>query len=133
MKTLHLNLKREWFDMILSSVKEEEYREIKPHWCSQLIVKNSMYQTSDYWKGFLGRTVDNKIVYKISDLDYFNSTFSFKKFDTITFSNGYAKNRDQFVIELEGIHIGGGVIDWGGKVNTDYFVLRLGKIISKNF
>lgn len=32
MKTLHLTLKKEWFDMILSGDKFEEYREIKPYW-----------------------------------------------------------------------------------------------------
>lgn len=30
MKTLHLVLKKRWFDMILSGEKKEEYREIKP-------------------------------------------------------------------------------------------------------
>lgn len=29
---LHLNLKSVWFDMILSGLKKEEYREIKPYW-----------------------------------------------------------------------------------------------------
>ena len=28
MKTLHLNLKKQWFDMILSGEKKEEYREL---------------------------------------------------------------------------------------------------------
>ena len=29
---LKLTLKKEWFDMILSGKKTEEYREIKPYW-----------------------------------------------------------------------------------------------------
>jgi len=33
---LHLTLKREWFDMIASGVKKEEYREIKEYWDSRL-------------------------------------------------------------------------------------------------
>jgi len=32
MHTLHLTLKRRWYDMIESGVKREEYREIKPYW-----------------------------------------------------------------------------------------------------
>lgn len=32
MKTLHLNLKKEWFDMILSGEKKEEYRELTDYW-----------------------------------------------------------------------------------------------------
>ncbi|HET8736229.1 MAG TPA: ASCH domain-containing protein, partial [Pricia sp.] len=37
MKTLHLNLKKKWFDMILSGEKKEEYREIKEYWIGRLI------------------------------------------------------------------------------------------------
>lgn len=36
MKILHLNLKREWFDLILSGEKKEEYREIKSFWIKRL-------------------------------------------------------------------------------------------------
>lgn len=36
MKTLHLTLKKKWFDMILSGEKKEEYREIKPYWIQRL-------------------------------------------------------------------------------------------------
>lgn len=32
MKTLCLPLKKEWYKMIESGVKTEEYREIKPYW-----------------------------------------------------------------------------------------------------
>lgn len=35
-KTLHLTLKKKWFDMILSGEKQEEYREIKPYWGKRL-------------------------------------------------------------------------------------------------
>lgn len=36
MATLHLNLKKKWFDMILSGEKKEEYRELKPYWAERL-------------------------------------------------------------------------------------------------
>lgn len=36
MKILHLKLKKKWFDMIVSGVKKEEYREIKPYWDKRL-------------------------------------------------------------------------------------------------
>lgn len=35
-KTLHLTLKKKWFDMILSGEKKEEYREIKDYWDNRL-------------------------------------------------------------------------------------------------
>ena len=36
-KTLHLTIKKKWFDMILSEVKTEEYRDIKPYYNIRLI------------------------------------------------------------------------------------------------
>ena len=35
-KVLHLTLKKQWFDMIASGVKKEEYREEKPYWHKRL-------------------------------------------------------------------------------------------------
>lgn len=35
--TLHLVLKRKWYDMIASGEKTEEYREIKPYWSNRLM------------------------------------------------------------------------------------------------
>lgn len=35
-KILHLTLKKQWFDMIASGVKREEYRELKPYWHKRL-------------------------------------------------------------------------------------------------
>ncbi len=38
-RTLKLTLTRQWFDMILSGEKKEEYREIKPHWIKILMTR----------------------------------------------------------------------------------------------
>lgn len=35
-KILYLTLKKQWFDLISSGVKNEEYREIKPYWIKRL-------------------------------------------------------------------------------------------------
>lgn len=35
--TLHLSLKKRWFDMIASGEKREEYRELSPFWIKRLI------------------------------------------------------------------------------------------------
>jgi hypothetical protein len=40
MKVLHLTLKKQWFDMIYSGVKREEYREMKPYWHKRLLNKH---------------------------------------------------------------------------------------------
>lgn len=39
MKTLHLTLKKKWFDLILSGEKTIEYREMKPFWEKRLVGK----------------------------------------------------------------------------------------------
>ena len=36
MRILHLTLKREWFELIASGDKTEEYRERKPYWMARL-------------------------------------------------------------------------------------------------
>ena len=38
-KTLHMTLNKKWFDLILSGIKKEEYREIKPYWVKRIIDK----------------------------------------------------------------------------------------------
>ena len=98
-KTLHLNLKRKWFDLIKSGEKKEEYRERK-----------------EYWNIRLG----------MSDLIEYPELY---EFDSVTFSNGYAKNRDQFKIELKEISIGEGNPDWGAIPGKKYFVLELGEVL----
>jgi hypothetical protein len=35
-KILHLTLKKQWFDLIASGTKKEEYREMKPYWHKRL-------------------------------------------------------------------------------------------------
>jgi hypothetical protein len=116
MKTLHLNLKKKWFDMILSGEKKEEYREIKDYWIKQLVY--CIWSEDDYEMSHaerLKRCYDDKI--------------TFNNFDSITFSNGYTKKRHQFEIELKSIEIGTGKYIWGAIPNKRYFVLHLGEII----
>jgi len=36
MNILYLTLKKQWFDLILSGEKVEEYREVKPYWSHRL-------------------------------------------------------------------------------------------------
>ena len=136
-KTLHLNLKRVWFDMIKSGEKKEEYRNTRPYWASRLINKSDNYVTIDFWKGFLGRYIEKngKVSHEYGfkdqgSIDYILAKCKgFKEYDTITFSNGYAKDRDQFEIELKGISIKEGNPDWGAEPGKKYFVLELGNLI----
>jgi len=48
--TLHLTLKKKWFDMIFSGEKKEEYRDIKPYYNLRLIGKE--YDTVVFRNGY---------------------------------------------------------------------------------
>ncbi len=97
-ETIHLNLKREWFDMIASGVKKEEYRDV-----------------NDYWTKRIGKFYIKSITPS-----------------TITFSNGYAKERKQMIVELLSVDMDVGREEWGANGRMQ-FVLKLGKILKKNF
>lgn len=125
MKTLHLNLHRKWFDMVLSGEKKEEYRDITKYWARRFCYRIPTPT------GYL--SCINQILNK--DMEGCERWVAkgipmFKEFDTITFSNGYAKDRDQFVIELKYISIRKGLPEWGAEKDKVYFVLHLGEIIN---
>lgn len=55
MKILHLPLKKEWYEMIESGVKTEEYRVGKLYWCKRLVGKNFTHVKFSY--GYTKRTM----------------------------------------------------------------------------
>jgi hypothetical protein len=118
--------------MILSGEKTEEYRDIKPHWENQFLFRICFPPSFTPSCGFMSAS---------KDLHQGNYDFKgwkevtggapvFNNFDTITFSNGYAKDRDQFIIECKGIEVRQGNPDWGAEDGTNYFVIKLGKVIT---
>lgn len=100
---LHLNLKSQWFNMILSGEKKEEYREQKLYW------------NRIFYSGLKAICIKD-IYYKPEDV-------------IICFSNGYAKNRRQFYIKCNGLKSGFGLEKWGAAKDEVYYVLKLGNII----
>lgn len=57
-KILDLPLKKEWFNMIESGEKHEEYREIKPYWVKRLLGKNQHHFTHVRFRyGYTKRTM----------------------------------------------------------------------------
>ncbi len=93
--------------MIASGEKTEEYRAMSKH-----------------WKNYFG-SVDNRIKLK-------GKTYSPEEIN-ICFSNGYAKDRRQMVIELIGVWKCQGREEWGAEHGVYYYALFLGKILEKNF
>ena len=127
MKTLHLNLKKKWFDLILSGDKKEEYREIgrdNEYWENKLLQCHKDLGTPQS-KSQCKKMQCQRCIFE-------SNGGEFQEYDTIIFSNGYSKNRPQFVVELKGITVKYGLEKWGARKNTLYFVLHLGKITSSN-
>jgi hypothetical protein len=117
MKTLHLTLKKKWFDMILSGEKKEEYREIKVYWVKRLI--------GNIW------TSKEDFEYWLNNLpEYATLQHVLNNYDTITFKNGYSKNAPEMVVRLKKITVEYGVEKWGAIPDTNYFVFQLGEILS---
>ena len=59
LKTLHLVLKRKWWDMIASGVKTEEYREYKPYYVGRFIVND--YSLVTFHLGYTNKIMIFKI------------------------------------------------------------------------
>lgn len=114
MKTLHLPLKKEWYEMIESGVKTEEYREIKPYWINRLRDKSF--------------TCADKACYHCDcELSCFLKECKFERFEQVIFFYGYTKRTMTF--EIESITIGKGKPEWGAPVDEDVFIIKLGKRI----
>ena len=96
MNTLTFSLNRQWFNMIKSGEKKEEYRE-----------------KSEYWQRRLYRSMD------ANDAE-------FKQFDRLVFTLSYPKAGDterRLVFKNPRIRIGTGRPEWGAEPGKNYFVI----------
>ena len=83
MKILHLTLKGQWFDMIASEGKPEEYREIKDYWIKRL---RKPYQ---------------------------GTPGEYREYDAVSFRHGYSKESRVMLLEFKGTRNGIGNKAWG--------------------
>lgn len=99
-KTLFLPLKKEWYEMIESGIKTEEYREIKPYWVKRLVTADINDPTIDWskWESY--------------------------RFRCVKFSYGYTKRTMTF--KCKGIRIGKGRPEWGAP-DKEVFIIELGE------
>lgn len=96
-ETLHLPLKKQWFDMIKSGEKKEEYRELSEYWESRIY--NTPYPPM--------------------------KVYGFVEFSLGYPKKGDSERRMTF--ELKDITIGEGKPEWGAEKGKRYFVLKLGR------
>lgn len=101
MKILHLVLKGKWYDMILSDIKKEEYREIKPFWIKRLC--------EDWLLTDVARLVSVMVVMNAEK--EVNGAYSFKSYSHVCFHRGYTS--ESMIIEIKDISIGIGNKDLG--------------------
>lgn len=119
---LHLPLKAEWYNLIESGIKKEEYREIKPYWIKRLLeVINTDY--TEY------------IPIDKASIDFYNQnhkylniatkskSIKFKDYNKVKFTYGYTKKSMTF--EIINITIGKGKIEWGA-MDDLLFIIKLG-------
>jgi len=105
---LNLTLKKQWYDMIRSGDKLEEYREIKPYWITRLV-----------FSGFYMHPMNGCV--EVKD----GMWHPVKDFDFVMFRNGYAKDAPYMLREIESIEVGEGRTEWGAEEGKKYFVIKL--------
>lgn len=107
---LTLPIKKNWFDMILSGEKKEEYREIKPYWENRFvkIFGEKAFYPRPSWVS------DESVIPTVK----------------IMFRNGYSKNSPSFVAKCT-LSIGTGKEEWGAEKGKEYFILTIKEIIGK--
>ncbi len=129
MKVLKLQLKKKWFDMILSGEKTEEYREIKDYWIRRLIQNNEEmeFQVWDEMCTDLKSPLSHHN--SLQELmKYFN--LQYKSYDAIEFTNGYAVKSPRVTLGFGGVDIGIGHFKWGAP-DFEVFKITIGKEISR--
>ena len=113
MKTLTLSLKKQWFDMIKSGEKKEEYREIKDHYF------HTLYNYAEMQK-FFGIPPQP---YYFDRPQVFHTKQFQKHFDLLTLRNGYRADSPKVTFKNPRIRIGTGRPEWGAEPGKNYFVI----------
>ena len=110
-KTLHLVLKRKWWDMIASGEKKEEYRDICFYWATRLLCKTLRYNLNYFIEHHVALV----------------GTIPFKDYKNVCFHLGYTNVTMTF--KIISISVKTGNPEWGAEPNKEYFVISLGERI----
>lgn len=109
MKILDLPLKKEWYEMIESGIKTEEYREVKEYWIKRLCA-------------------DADRLFSCADCDsmlFCRDCFRPYNYTHVRFRYGYTKRT--ITREIESISIGYGKPEWGAPIDKQVFIIRFKK------
>lgn len=115
-KCLYLPLKKIWFDMTDSGIKNEDYRDITEYWTSRLLNNYSLDLFFDV---------------KFSSLDFLKShIINFKYFDFNFITLGYPDHLDYnkiMIFEHAGISVDYGSVELGANNDIPQFIIKHGK------
>lgn len=103
MKILELPLKKEWYNMIESGEKREEYREIKPYWSKRFV-------------GLDAPLISHRYGYQHANV---------KGYTHVRFRYGYTKRT--MLYNIDEIIIGRGNPYWGAPTDKDVFIIKFHK------
>lgn len=129
-KTLHLVLKRKWWNMIASGEKTEEYRDFTPFYIKRLC-DNPCFNKQ-------GKIIERKIIDKWTldacekrgiDLKtaWVGGNIIPRDYSSVTFHLGYTNNTMTYSIKA--ICVGKGRVEWGAESGKEYFIIKLGERI----
>ena len=107
-KVLTLTVSKQWFDMIVSEEKNEEYRVIKGFWMSRLLlIKDEECKDFDKFKKLhIGKNEEILIDTYTIKKKLNNDTMKFVPFTHVLFKNGYYDDSPKIEKEIESITIG---------------------------
>lgn len=130
LNVLHLTVKRQWYEMIDSDDKTEEYREIKPYWIVRLL--NIDHPEEEKGEN---KVIPSNIAFDIMHgfeptevLKAYSS--SFKTFAGVLFRNGYSGGARQRSFKFESLSIGEGHPEWGAESGKKYFIIKFSAFIN---
>lgn len=107
-KVLTLTIDKQWFDMVVSGKKKEEYRIIKDFWMSRLLlIKDEECKDFDKFKKLhVGKNEEMLIDTDTIKEKLNNDAMKFVPFTHVLFKNGYYDDSPKVEKEIETITIG---------------------------
>ena len=129
-KNLFIIVSKQWFDMIKSGIKTEDYRDIKPFWLVRAIECRGIPKSTKE-----GMCESLKEDTSAAKRNFNNGYCNNRKYETVTIKNGYSEGSPTIVMKFEGIEIKKPVKEWSeGKFDPDklVFAIKIGKTIDEN-
>ena len=121
MKTIGLVLKAEWYDMIASGEKREEYREIKPYWCRKIMMQRGFKCPNKFSYGFSQSSFPQFMCRRTGTACIQPNSSGLSH---VRVRRGYTTEAMMF--KVGSVIIGKGKTEWGAP-DYDVFIIRLGE------